>query len=99
VYYDVIAWPERIVVVKAVGLKVRERVFVGREELKQAKGRLAAYAKMAREAPILLTSAGKPYVVMTRATTATRPRAQATPPSQGSLRHEARHAVAARLAV
>lgn len=34
VYYDVVAWPERIVVVKAVGLKVRERVFVGHEELK-----------------------------------------------------------------
>ena len=39
-------------------------------ELEQAKRRLAAYAKMAHEAPILLTSAGKPYVVMTRATDA-----------------------------
>lgn len=39
-------------------------------ELKQAKRRLSAYAKMAHEAPILLTSAGKPYVVMTRATDA-----------------------------
>jgi hypothetical protein len=36
-------------------------------EVKQAKRRLAAYAKMAYEAPVLLTSAGKPYVVMTRA--------------------------------
>jgi hypothetical protein len=34
VYYDVIESPERIVVVKAVGIKVRDRVFVGREELK-----------------------------------------------------------------
>jgi hypothetical protein len=36
-------------------------------EVKQAKRRLPAYAKMAYEAPVLLTSAGKPYVVMTRA--------------------------------
>jgi mRNA-degrading endonuclease RelE of RelBE toxin-antitoxin system len=34
VYYDVIESPERLVVVKAVGIKVRDRVFVGREELK-----------------------------------------------------------------
>jgi mRNA-degrading endonuclease RelE of RelBE toxin-antitoxin system len=34
VYYDVIESPERIVVVKAVGIKVRDRVLVGREELK-----------------------------------------------------------------
>ena len=34
VYYDVVESPERIVVVKAVGIKVRDRVFVGREELK-----------------------------------------------------------------
>ncbi len=34
VYHDVIESPERIVVVKAVGIKVRDRVFVGREELK-----------------------------------------------------------------
>ena len=34
VYYDVIESPERVVVVKAVGIKVRDRVFVGREELK-----------------------------------------------------------------
>ncbi len=34
VYYDVIESPERIVVVKAVGIKVRDRVFVGNEELK-----------------------------------------------------------------
>ncbi len=36
-------------------------------ELKGAKRRLSAYAKMAYEAPLLLTSAGKPYVVMARA--------------------------------
>ena len=36
-------------------------------ELKQAKRRLSAYAKMAHEAPVLLTSAGRPYVVMVRA--------------------------------
>ena len=36
-------------------------------ELKQAKRRLSTYAKMAFEAPVLLTAAGKPYVVMTRA--------------------------------
>lgn len=36
-------------------------------EVKKAKRRLSAYAKMAYEAPVLLTSAGKPYVVMTRA--------------------------------
>ena len=36
-------------------------------ELRQAKRRLSAYAKMAFEAPVLLTSAGKPFVVMTRA--------------------------------
>jgi hypothetical protein len=36
-------------------------------ELRHAKRRLSAYAKMAFEAPVLLTSAGKPYVVMTRA--------------------------------
>jgi hypothetical protein len=36
-------------------------------ELKQAKRRLSAYARMAYEAPVLLTSAGKPYVVMARA--------------------------------
>ena len=34
VYYDVIEEPERIVVVKAVGIKVRERVFIGGEELR-----------------------------------------------------------------
>ena len=33
-YHDVIESPERVVVVKAVGIKVRDRVFVGREELK-----------------------------------------------------------------
>jgi hypothetical protein len=36
-------------------------------ELKRAKRRLSAYAKMAYDAPVLLTSAGKPYVVMSRA--------------------------------
>ena len=36
-------------------------------ELKGAKRRLSAYAKMAYEAPVLLTSAGKPHVVMARA--------------------------------
>ena len=39
-------------------------------EVKHAKRRLSAYAKMAYAAPVLLTSAGKPYVVMTRATEA-----------------------------
>jgi hypothetical protein len=39
-------------------------------ELKGAKRRLSAYAKMAYDAPVLLTSAGKPYVVMARATEA-----------------------------
>jgi mRNA-degrading endonuclease RelE of RelBE toxin-antitoxin system len=34
VYYDVIEAPERSVVVKAVGIKVRDRVWVGRQELK-----------------------------------------------------------------
>lgn len=34
VYYDVIESPERVVVVKAVGIKVRDHVIVGREELK-----------------------------------------------------------------
>jgi mRNA-degrading endonuclease RelE of RelBE toxin-antitoxin system len=34
VYYDVSESPERVVVVKAVGIKVRDRVFIGREELK-----------------------------------------------------------------
>ena len=33
VYYDVIETPERIVVVKAVGIKVRERVFIGGEDV------------------------------------------------------------------
>ncbi len=36
-------------------------------ELKGARRRLSAYAKMAYQAPLLLTSAGKPYVVMARA--------------------------------
>lgn len=36
-------------------------------ELKGAKRRLSAYARMAYQAPVLLTSAGKPYVVMARA--------------------------------
>ena len=36
-------------------------------ELNQAKRRLSTYAKMAFEAPVLLTAAGKPYVIMTRA--------------------------------
>jgi hypothetical protein len=36
-------------------------------ELKGAKRRLSAYAKMAYQAPLLLTSAGKPYVFMARA--------------------------------
>jgi hypothetical protein len=34
VYYDVVESPDRVVVVKAVGIKVRDRVFVGREKLK-----------------------------------------------------------------
>lgn len=38
-------------------------------ELKQAKRSISAYAKMAYETPVLLTSAGRPYVVMTRAAT------------------------------
>ena len=42
--------------------------------------RLSAYAKMAYEAPVLLTSAGKPYVVMARVTEAdlARERGEAT---------------------
>jgi hypothetical protein len=36
-------------------------------ELKRAGRRLSEYARMAHEAPVLLTSAGKPYVVMARA--------------------------------
>lgn len=36
-------------------------------EVKEAKGRLSAYAKMAHQAPVLLTSAGKPYVIMKKA--------------------------------
>lgn len=36
-------------------------------DLKQAKRSLSTYAKMAFEAPVLLTEAGKPYVVMARA--------------------------------
>ena len=34
VYYDVVEAPERTVVVKAVGVKVRDRVIVGRQELR-----------------------------------------------------------------
>ena len=33
-YYDVQEQPERLVVVKAVGLKVRDRVYVGGQEVK-----------------------------------------------------------------
>jgi mRNA-degrading endonuclease RelE of RelBE toxin-antitoxin system len=34
VYYDVQEAPERLVVVKAVGLKLRDRVYVGGKEIK-----------------------------------------------------------------
>jgi mRNA-degrading endonuclease RelE of RelBE toxin-antitoxin system len=34
VYYDVSDAPERVVIVKAVGLKVRDRVYVGGREIK-----------------------------------------------------------------
>jgi prevent-host-death family protein len=70
VYYEVKDDPERVVV-KAIGVKVRDRVLIGGEdaavktvEMAQATASLSDYARKARKETLIVTRRGKPVAVL-----------------------------------
>ena len=72
VYYDIVEEPEPVVYIRAIGVKDRNRIRIGKEvisfmktlEFSEANLPLADYARKLKKAPVIITKEGKPLAAL-----------------------------------